>query len=232
MLCKKVICLFQPQFIQMWKTLYDMFQGDPQQQELYHSIATVGTLLLEIGEVGKKFYLQKEERSPCVSISESDESAIAKSNDNKKTVDELSEAKREGLDEKKDEADIQNMVEKATTKLAEASLKSHDSANDEETDSSENATTETTNKEEIDSSENAKTEHTVKRGERTVSTSSAKVDLEWSISFEQFLASMLTEPALVNYFETPVDLQEAVDKTRHRRLLMRQQSAPFEPANK
>jgi hypothetical protein len=67
-----------------------------------------------------------------------------------------------------------------------------------------------------------------KRGERTISTCSSKIDIDWSISFEQFLASMLTEPALVRYFERPMDLHDAIDKTRNRRLLMRQQSAPFE----
>lgn len=47
----------QDQFIQMWKTLYDMFleESEETQALLYHSLATVGTLLLQIGEVGKQF---------------------------------------------------------------------------------------------------------------------------------------------------------------------------------
>lgn len=35
--------------------MYDVCVDDPKEQELYHSIATVGTLLLQIGEVGKQF---------------------------------------------------------------------------------------------------------------------------------------------------------------------------------
>uniref|UniRef100_A0AAY4CBM4 TBC1 domain family member 9B n=1 Tax=Denticeps clupeoides TaxID=299321 RepID=A0AAY4CBM4_9TELE len=43
----------QEQFIELCKTLYNMFSEDPLEQELYHAIATVASLLLRIGEVGK-----------------------------------------------------------------------------------------------------------------------------------------------------------------------------------
>lgn len=42
----------QEQFIQLWKSLYDMFAKHVDEQQIYHSIATVGTLLLQIGELG------------------------------------------------------------------------------------------------------------------------------------------------------------------------------------
>uniref|UniRef100_A0AAY4CAR8 TBC1 domain family member 9B n=1 Tax=Denticeps clupeoides TaxID=299321 RepID=A0AAY4CAR8_9TELE len=45
----------QEQFIELCKTLYNMFSEDPLEQELYHAIATVASLLLRIGEVGKRF---------------------------------------------------------------------------------------------------------------------------------------------------------------------------------
>lgn len=45
----------QEQFIELCKTLYNMFSEDPMEQDLYHAIATVASLLLRIGEVGKKF---------------------------------------------------------------------------------------------------------------------------------------------------------------------------------
>ncbi|XP_012893085.1 PREDICTED: TBC1 domain family member 9B-like, partial [Dipodomys ordii] len=45
----------QEQFIELCKTLYNMFSEDPAEQELYHAIATVASLLLRIGEVGKRF---------------------------------------------------------------------------------------------------------------------------------------------------------------------------------
>lgn len=45
----------QEQFIELCKTLYSMFSEDSCEQQLYHSIATVASLLLRIGEVAKRF---------------------------------------------------------------------------------------------------------------------------------------------------------------------------------
>ncbi|XP_035862229.1 TBC1 domain family member 9B isoform X5 [Sander lucioperca] len=45
----------QEQFIELCKTLYNMFSEEREEQQLYHAIATVASLLLRIGEVGKKF---------------------------------------------------------------------------------------------------------------------------------------------------------------------------------
>ncbi|KAM5318574.1 TBC1 domain family member 8 isoform 1-T1 [Glossophaga mutica] len=42
----------QREFIQFSKTLYSMFREDPEENNLYQAIATVTTLLLQIGEVG------------------------------------------------------------------------------------------------------------------------------------------------------------------------------------
>ncbi|XP_061482825.1 TBC1 domain family member 8 isoform X2 [Rhineura floridana] len=43
----------QREFIQFCKTLYSIFHEDPEENELYQAIATVTTLLLQIGEVGQ-----------------------------------------------------------------------------------------------------------------------------------------------------------------------------------
>uniref|UniRef100_A0AAV2M3P2 Uncharacterized protein n=1 Tax=Knipowitschia caucasica TaxID=637954 RepID=A0AAV2M3P2_KNICA len=45
----------EEQFIELCKTLYCMFSEDTCEQQLYHSIATVASLLLRIGEVAKRF---------------------------------------------------------------------------------------------------------------------------------------------------------------------------------
>lgn len=45
--------VFQKEFIQFCKTLYSMFHEDPEENNLYQAIATVTTLLLQIGEVGQ-----------------------------------------------------------------------------------------------------------------------------------------------------------------------------------
>lgn len=66
------VILFAPiqeQFIQLLKSLYDMFVDHPEEQELYRSLATVGTLLFELGEVGKRFY-KRSQSSPAHTWSE------------------------------------------------------------------------------------------------------------------------------------------------------------------
>lgn len=50
----------QPHFIALWKTLHDIFLTEPEDQETYHSIATIGTLLLQLGDVGKRFLTDKD----------------------------------------------------------------------------------------------------------------------------------------------------------------------------
>lgn len=223
----------------MWKTLYDMFGGEPKEQELYHSIATVGTLLLEIGEVGKQFYLHREELLSSSSFEASTESASESSSLAQSTIPEIKEEIKEDMEfiesktEQSDEVtEIINktadgagdaVVDDVSTKLEELDLE-----NEPEKDQNVTVVSEKVKQSDNSTVDNANVAGaSVRQGERTISTSS-KVDVDWSISFEQFLASMLTESALVKYFEKSIDLQEAVDKTRHRRLLMRQQSAPFD----
>ncbi|XP_078514155.1 TBC1 domain family member 8 isoform X1 [Lissotriton helveticus] len=51
---KELPKMTQREFIQFCKTLYSLFHEAPDENELYQSIATVTTLLLQIGEVGQK----------------------------------------------------------------------------------------------------------------------------------------------------------------------------------
>ncbi|XP_060561507.1 TBC1 domain family member 9B-like [Ruditapes philippinarum] len=243
--------LTQSQFIQMWKTLYDLFGGDPQEQELYHAIATVGTLLLEIGEVGKRFYLHREEplSSSCASTeSASETNSLAQAfipeiKEDSPLVESKTELSNEigdnSLNKAADGAAGDTVTDEVSSKVGELDINVETDG-----DKPEKIVSKKSDQEEITPdhfceqsdlvSEQSATDNgslasvSAKRGERTISTCSSKIDIDWSISFEQFLASMLTEPALVRYFERPMDLHDAIDKTRNRRLLMRQQSAPFE----
>lgn len=49
----------QEQFIELCKSLYNLFSQEPEEQQLYHSTATVASLLLRLGEVGKRFNCKK-----------------------------------------------------------------------------------------------------------------------------------------------------------------------------
>ncbi|XP_049712271.1 TBC1 domain family member 8 isoform X1 [Elephas maximus indicus] len=51
---KELPKMSQREFIQFCKTLYSMFHEDPEENHLYQAIATVTTLLLQIGEVGQR----------------------------------------------------------------------------------------------------------------------------------------------------------------------------------
>lgn len=175
---KDVPRMSQAQFIDMWRTLYDMFTDNEYEQQLYHSIATVGTLLLEMGEVGKKFYLQK-------SVSES-------------STGESSSTKMESLSE-----DVEQL------KMEESKDPSNSTENQTKEDSSSSQ------------SELSQLDESSAAGARS---SYSKPDSDWSITFEQMVASLLTEQPLVTYFEKQCDMSEAVAKMRNRRLITRQSS--------
>lgn len=51
----------QRQFTTLWKTVYDIFQTEPEDGVTYHALADVGTLLLELGDVGKQFFINRDE---------------------------------------------------------------------------------------------------------------------------------------------------------------------------
>ncbi|XP_054160913.1 TBC1 domain family member 9-like [Oppia nitens] len=44
----------QTLFIQLWKTLYDLFSGQENEQQIYHCIASMGTYLLKLGELSSQ----------------------------------------------------------------------------------------------------------------------------------------------------------------------------------
>ncbi|CAE1268201.1 unnamed protein product [Acanthosepion pharaonis] len=206
--------LNQEQFIQLWKTLYDMFSNHPDEQHLYHSIANVGTLLLEIGEVGKKFYLKGIDTDD--GLSESDETPSENSsgvdNNNKvnmstsvATSDSVSTFNSEltadvGKDEEKS---IDSAVMNDNAVSVDGSSGGSNCGEDKPDNTSERP-----------------------RHMSETSDSSSKPDTDWLITFEQFLASMLTEPPVVKYFEQMVNVSPLVQTLRNRRLARHTSIAP------
>uniref|UniRef100_A0A8C9YH37 TBC1 domain family member 8B n=1 Tax=Sander lucioperca TaxID=283035 RepID=A0A8C9YH37_SANLU len=124
----------QREFIQFCKTLYSMFHGDPEENDLFQAIATVTSLVLQIGEAGHRGHSSGSEVT----------------------------SQEEGRGATEDAG--------------------------------------------VDAS----------RG-----NGSLAAENEWTVSYAQILASLLTEQALVNFFEKPVDLSakisEAKEKQYHQR---------------
>jgi len=140
---KTIPVMNQGEFIQLCKTIYDLFTDEPNEQQLFHSIATVATLLFRIGEVGRRF--GSLSASDCVPTQPQECSASAATGDAGDTI------------RKPDTLDLDR-------------------------------------------------------------SSASAVDHDWSITFEQFLASMLTEQPLVGYFESQIDVIPAIERFRNRRL--------------
>ncbi|XP_017769270.1 PREDICTED: TBC1 domain family member 9 isoform X2 [Nicrophorus vespilloides] len=57
---KTVPKMTQPHFVTLWKNVYEIFQFQ-QEQETFHAIAEVGTLLFGMGDVSKKFFINRDE---------------------------------------------------------------------------------------------------------------------------------------------------------------------------
>uniref|UniRef100_A0A671RPM1 TBC1 domain family member 9B n=1 Tax=Sinocyclocheilus anshuiensis TaxID=1608454 RepID=A0A671RPM1_9TELE len=204
-----VIIQLQEQFIEMCKTLYNMFSEDPMEQELYHGIATVASLLLHIGEVGKKFT----------------------NNGSKKTEAQLPSAVDALQPEREDSSGEggsgQSLVSKA---LAEAQLEtppptaagSDEEAKDDTSVSSYSVVSAGSLQcEDI-------ADDTVligcMSGDAVDRRQGSAPDADWSITFEQVLASFLTETSLVDYFEKKHDIQSKMTACKSLRAVERQTS--------
>lgn len=196
----------QEQFIELCKTLYNMFSEEPLEQQLYHSIATVASLLLRIGEVGKKF-----------------------NNGTKKTETASVQApppaqtppftlqREEGPGEAGSE-ESQMCRALADAQLEPAVLQTSDEETKDDTSVSSYSVVSSGSLQCEDIAED-----TVLIGgeQRRGST----LDADWSITFEQVLASLLTEPPLVDYFERKVDIQTKMAACKAQRAVDRQISS-------
>lgn len=81
----------QPHFISMWRTFYDIFIESKLEQDAYHSIVRVGTLLISLGDAGKN---HKNIPSPVKETQSLksplfDEEKLLKENFSKKLKDEF-----------------------------------------------------------------------------------------------------------------------------------------------
>uniref|UniRef100_A0A672GH57 TBC1 domain family, member 9 (with GRAM domain) n=1 Tax=Salarias fasciatus TaxID=181472 RepID=A0A672GH57_SALFA len=196
----------QEQFIELCKTLYNLFGEEPLEQELYHSIATVASLLLRIGEVGKKFTnggKKTETAAPApppaqtasVSPLGEDEPAEGASAE-AQMCRALADAQLEpGAPQTSDEEIKDDTSVSSYSMVSSGSLPCEDITDEAVL---------------VGGSEQ-------RRG--------SVLDVDWSITFEQVLASLLTEPPLVDFFERKMDIQAKMAACKAQRAVERQTSS-------
>uniref|UniRef100_A0A674NY57 TBC1 domain family member 9 n=1 Tax=Takifugu rubripes TaxID=31033 RepID=A0A674NY57_TAKRU len=197
--------LNQAQFIELCKTLYSMFSEDVAEQELYHATATVTSLLLEMGEVGKLFsslgrkehdmgakleprsgdFIPTGEKSPCEEEKADDLSA-------------MHDIKLEDSSPKDTGTSSAMLISDDDTSVSSYSVLS---AGSHELDDKLQC-------EDI-------ADDTVLVPQDGGLPHSASIDKDWAITFEQFLASVLTEQALVHYFEKPVEVAASITNAKN-----------------
>ncbi|XP_036051836.1 TBC1 domain family member 9B isoform X1 [Onychomys torridus] len=211
----------QEQFIELCKTLYNMFSEDPMEQDLYHAIATVASLLLRIGEVGKKFSARTAKK-PRNGTHGGDHNSATEENEPplpKPHQDPTQECQPPASGDPQAKASGDTHLGKALQDshvMAEGGsgegqgsplLLSDDETKDDMSMSSYSVvSTGSLQCEDL-------TDDTVLVGREACSPTAAAtsrsggtVDTDWCISFEQILASILTESVLVNFFEKRVDI--------------------------
>ena len=175
----------------------DSSSGDKTlQDQIYQSITMVGTILLQIGEVGQRvketqLKEQQNEHKRRVSRSKSGDDKTTTNNDEQTSID----------------CDSYASMIPASYSCYDilASQQDINSSNDNSVsnDSSNVIDTEQTEKQNAKADQEARgvTKHFSKE------KSEAIVDLDdWSITFEQFLASILNESCLVNFFDRKIDI--------------------------
>uniref|UniRef100_A0A8C8UFS5 TBC1 domain family member 9 n=1 Tax=Peromyscus maniculatus bairdii TaxID=230844 RepID=A0A8C8UFS5_PERMB len=224
--------LNQGQFIELCKTMYNMFSEDPNEQELYHATAAVTSLLLEIGEVGKFFITQPAKEDgvtgpPCSQAIPG--MLFPKKGPSQPYTMESADPLPASLAVDSEEHSLGGQME--DIKLEDSSprdngacssmLISDDDTKDDSSMSSYSVLSAGSHEEDKLHCEDIGEDTVLVRSSQGTATlpRSSSLDRDWAITFEQFLASLLTEPALVKYFDKPVCMMARVTSAKNIRML-------------
>lgn len=232
-----------------------MFSEDVAEQELYHATATVTSLLLEMGEVGKLFSSSsrkdlnmeaKAEPSICTRDTQDpktnqDAGLDGLFQQNNASVPTGLENKPGPCDEGKGDEGTEQLPPMQDIKLEDSSPKdtgmssamliSDDETKDDTSMSSysvlsagsheldeklqfEDIADDTVLVRSNSGSGGETRSHNGGPNDRGLPHSTS-IDKDWAITFEQFLASVLTEQALVHYFEKPVDMAARITNAKN-----------------
>uniref|UniRef100_A0A8D3DHP7 TBC1 domain family member 9 n=1 Tax=Scophthalmus maximus TaxID=52904 RepID=A0A8D3DHP7_SCOMX len=224
--------LNQSQFIELCKTLYSMFSEDVAEQELYHATATVTSLLLEMGEVGKLFSSASGRKDHNMEGNSERSTFVHACLEDKPSPRE--EGRGDGGSERlppMQDIKLEDSSPKDTG-TSSAMLISDDETKDDTSMSSYSVLSAGSHEldEKLQCEDIAEDTVLVRSGDdggeaidrpcgggpldRALPHSSS-IDKDWAITFEQFLASVLTEQALVHYFEKPVEVAARITNAKN-----------------
>lgn len=214
--------------------MYNMFSEDPNEQDLYHATAAVTSLLLEIGEVGKLFSVQptKETDSSSNNCSKTIQSELFQKKEHQQYPLEQHKPFQSSFSTNDEEAvctDSTLGMQMEDIKLEDSSPKdngacssmliSDDDTKDDSSMSSYSVLSAGSHEEEKLHCEDIGEDTVLVRSNHATSLRrSTSIDRDWAITFEQFLASLLTEPALVRYFDKPVSMMARITNAKNIRM--------------
>lgn len=205
----------QEQFIELCKTLYNMFSEDSREQDLYHAIATVASLLLRIGEVGKKFSAPtgRKARGKAHTAEEAQPLTPEPQRDSTGTPQPPAAGDAQGraggdIHLGKATQESQAVVEGGggEGRGSPCQLLSDDDEAKDDVSVSSYSVVSTGSLQCEDLTDDTVLVGGEARSPMASSRTGGTVDADWCISFEQILASILTESVLVNFFEKKVDI--------------------------
>ncbi|XP_031170446.1 TBC1 domain family member 9B isoform X2 [Sander lucioperca] len=210
----------QEQFIELCKTLYNMFSEEREEQQLYHAIATVASLLLRIGEVGKKFNNGGGRKTEAPSTTYLTPPTIYQAPPTDTQSPSPVDLQAPPPDDP--EAPPPDALCRA---LAEAQLEPAAGSDEEARDDGSVSSYSVVSASSLACEDLADDTVLVGGGQQRPGSG---LDADWSISFEQVLASLLTEPPLVDYFEKKTDVRDKMAACNAKRAVQRQISSASE----
>ncbi|XP_053317053.1 TBC1 domain family member 9 [Spea bombifrons] len=220
--------LNQGQFIELCKTMYNMFSEDQNEQELYHATAAVTSLLLEIGEVGKFFLNQTMEDTENGSSKEVPDKTFVEKSVGGYCYDHggmfaekpVSRDSVEGIhSDQMEEVKLEDSSPKGNGACSSMLISDDDTKDDSSMSSYSVLSAGSHEDEKLQCEDIGDDTILVRSQHKGVLSSDSTLDRDWAVTFEQFLASLLTEGALVRYFDKPVSMMARITNAKNVRMM-------------
>nr|DBA28973.1 TPA: hypothetical protein GDO54_009249 [Pyxicephalus adspersus] len=221
---KELPKLNQGQFIELCKTMYNMFSEDPCEQELYHATAAVTSLLLEIGEVGKLFSTQVPEETSNQSAKEtpakiSEKKPVQISQYVQGEVFTNSPVSSDNAEDQMEEVKLEDSSPRDNGACSSMLISDDDTKDDSSMSSYSVLSAGSHEDEKLQCEDIGDDTILVRSHHQGTLPSSTSQDQDWAITFEQFLASLLTEQALVRYFDKQVFMMARITNAKNVRMM-------------